>query len=237
MLARWWVQVCLALGLGLVALVSCASAGESARQGRGDAVPVEPTRNALGAERGALDAPTFEDHWHAAYGVYDCQTEAFLDPFMSGADPDGIHSHQDGLVHIHPFTSTVTGTGARLEVFLRNMGATLTDIELSMWGGESLIAGTTCSGQQAILQVVRWDDASSLDSPTEVRIEDLGGFRFLADGEVITIALAPEGAAVPPPPSLDQLPAVLGQSRNEGVDPPTGVLRPEDFGPTPSAGD
>jgi len=48
-----------------------------------------------------------QDHWHAAYGVYIC--DKFIDSFQHGADPNaadplGIHSHGDGVIHIHPFS-------------------------------------------------------------------------------------------------------------------------------------
>ena len=54
--------------------------------------------------------PRIGDHWHAAYTIYDCGTE--VPYFQSAADPDGIHSHQDSLIHIHPFNSSATGEDA-----------------------------------------------------------------------------------------------------------------------------
>ena len=41
------------------------------------------------------------DHWHAAYGIYICGE--YLPNMSVGVDPDpgGIHSHQDGVIHIH----------------------------------------------------------------------------------------------------------------------------------------
>src|SRR5438270_7334925 len=56
------------------------------------------------------------DHWHAALGVYLCDQFA---PNVkdSGTDPHGIHTHGDGIVHIHPFDKTSAGNNARLSVF------------------------------------------------------------------------------------------------------------------------
>ena len=34
------------------------------------------------ATRDAEASPTLQDHWHAAYGVYDCVTDSFLTPFQ-----------------------------------------------------------------------------------------------------------------------------------------------------------
>src|SRR6187397_724629 len=45
--------------------------------------------------------PGITDHWHAAYGVDICGE--LQPPLSSGtADPNGIHTHDDGVMHIHP---------------------------------------------------------------------------------------------------------------------------------------
>ncbi|MEM7285333.1 MAG: hypothetical protein AAF480_03195 [Actinomycetota bacterium] len=189
--------------------------------------------------RDAQAAPTLQDHWHSAYGVYDCRTDSFLPDFQSERDPDGIHSHQDGLIHIHPFTAGVTGREAKLSVFLTNMGASLTDSELTLPGNETLAEGVECDGEEAILQVVRWSNVIANSTPSEIITEDLDQTRFLEDGEGFVIALAPEGADIPLPQSLDQLAAVTGQSRDEGVEPPntTAIPGPQDFGTQDGGGD
>ncbi len=182
--------------------------------------------------RDAQAQPTLQDHWHSAYSIWDCRTESFLPPFQSQRDPNGIHSHQDSLVHVHPFTASVTGREAQFDVFLENMGASLTDSELTLPGGETLTEGVECNGEEAILQIVRWDQALTDGQPVEVITEDLADTRFFKDGEGFVIALAPEGADIPAPNSLDQLAAVLGQSRDEGIEPPntTAIPGPQDFG-------
>jgi hypothetical protein len=181
--------------------------------------------------RDAQASPTLQDHWHNAYGVWDCTSDSFLPNFQSESDPDGIHSHQDGLIHIHPFTAGVTGKEAKLEVFLRNMGAQLDDDTLALPGGETLTEGVECGGEPAVLQVVRFGDVLNSTLVTEVRTEDLADTRFLGDAQGLVIALAPEGAEIPPPNSVEQLAAVLGQSRDEGVEPPntTAIPGPQDF--------
>ena len=94
--------------------------------------------------------PRLGDHWHAAYGFYVCDdTGAAFLPNLQGtledttidsagntvyADKDfrntGIHSHGDGVIHYHPYTSQSTGTRARLGVFLDNYDVKLTDTKL-----------------------------------------------------------------------------------------------------------
>ncbi len=208
---------------------SCASSDPVVESRPEQAIEVTDSLNSGPRVR---DAPTLRDHWHVAFGVYDCRNSAFLAPFLSEYDPDGIHSHQDGVIHIHPFTAAVTGTEARLDVFLTNMGASLTDSEMIMPGGETVGEGVDCGGEPAVLQVVRWADAFDNGTPSEVITDDLGQTRFLEDGEGIVIALAPEGANVPPAASVDHLAALFGQDRRDGVESPntSSVPGPQDFG-------
>lgn len=64
--------------------------------------------------------PDAGDHWHAAYAIYVC--DEFLDPFTSENDPNGIHSHADGLIHIHPFNNATQDSGATFATFLDAVG-------------------------------------------------------------------------------------------------------------------
>lgn len=147
--------------------------------------------------------PTFSDHWHVAYGIYDCTIDGFQAPLQDPGFPThaGIHTHSDGVIHAHPFSSTATGNGATLETFLEATDAQIEDDAFSFTGIENrpaLAEGTQCNGEDAILQVVTW--APGETEPTEVFVEDLGGVRFLADQQALVIALAPEGFDVPRPP-------------------------------------
>lgn len=180
--------------------------------------------------RGTRDAqasPTLQDHWHSAYAVYDCESDAVLPPFQSDFDPDGIHSHRDSLIHIHPFTSAVTGKDAVMEVFLTSMGASISQDAIELPGGELLEAGVECGGEASVIQILRWNDSRELGDPDEVITEDLDGVRFLGEGEAFTIARAPLGWDIPTPTdeALSNLAAVRGQPREEGL------TRDEDIAP------
>ncbi len=145
-------------------------------------------------------SPSFDDHWHLPIGIYDCTTDGFLpnleDPGLSNA---GIHTHGDGVIHLHPFSSSATGNNAQLERFL---DATRTDIvndeRMTFADRPALEEGVQCGGEDAILQIARFAPGAS--TPSEVITEDLRNFRFRQDQEGIVIALAPAGADIPPPP-------------------------------------
>lgn len=146
--------------------------------------------------------PTFGDHWHAAYGVWDCEIEDFRPNLIDPQDiNDGIHTHSDGVIHIHPYSSRATGNNAILQRFLEATNSAIDGEVLSFSDQEALVEGTMCGGEPAILQVARF--APNATVPTEVITEDLGSFRFNEDLEMVVIALAPVGVEIPPPPAAN----------------------------------
>ena len=165
------------------------------------------------------------DHWHSAYAIYDC--DRFMPAFTSAADPDGIHSHQDGVVHIHPWNSSAAGDRADLDVFFEAMGARISDDEISGPGIGVLEAGSDCNGEPTVIRAVRFTridpdpDAPGADEPistlseiyeaTDTYSDDFGDVRLLGDLEAFTFARVPAGADVPPPPE-DRLQTALGAS-------------------------
>ncbi|MCY4069385.1 MAG: hypothetical protein OXE79_09835 [Acidimicrobiaceae bacterium] len=178
------------------------------------------------ASRSPAEPPRVgNDHWHSAYGIYDC--DRFLPAFTSAADPDGIHSHQDGVVHIHPWNSSASGDQARMDVFFEAMGARVTDDEISGPGIGVLEAGSDCNGEPTVIRVVRFnqvdpdpetfaegeaiDELTPLYEPADVYTDDFGDVRLLNDLEAFTIARVPADAEIPPPPE-DRLQTALGAS-------------------------
>lgn len=161
------------------------------------------------ANRATATPPTLEMHWHAAYAVYDCTKsgdDKFLAPIAdNGLDPNGIHTHGDGVIHIHPFNSSVTGTRARLGVFFDTVGIKVDGTSsLTLPDGTVLTAGAKCGDQDAILQVVRFD-ADAPDKAGTVIKDKFADIRFLKDREAFTIALAPAGADIPRPNTVATL--------------------------------
>ncbi len=149
------------------------------------------------------------DHWHAAYGVYDCVTEGFLPSFQATLDPDGIHSHQDGLMHIHPFNSSASGDDARFRVFFEAMGASVTETAISAPDFATISAGEQCNGQPSVIKVARYQVDPELQL-LEVFESDFENIHFDENRQGFTIArVAPDED--PPPPPAESLVA-LGQA-------------------------
>lgn len=155
------------------------------------------------------ERPGFDDHWHAAYGINVCGE--WLPAIQDQTDPEGIHTHSDGVIHIHPFRTTATGAGASVGTFFDATGSVLDDdgyIPGPNIGGDGVVAADGCNGEPATWQIAYWDNALLAEGgaqPDEVVTADLADFRFKGDVAAITFALLPVGEDVPPPPTIPQL--------------------------------
>lgn len=138
----------------------------------------------------AYSGPGLSSHWHAAYAVRIC--DELLAPFGSTDDPLGIHSHSDGLIHIHPFFSEAAWADATLGHFVDAMGVELDDGFLRIPGVGEWRDGDMCDGVPARLSVQRWARPTATE-PWEELTESMRDARFLHDGEMFTISFAPEG--------------------------------------------
>lgn len=149
-----------------------------------------------------------EDHWHAAYGVSICGEFQPAGPEFDS--PIGIHTHADGVIHIHPFSSGGAGENATLGAFLEGAGIELTDDSLTMNGETWEEGDQECDGEAAELVVAQWKDVQSNEGKPALIRRDFNDIRFREDGEGYTIAFVPEGTdEIPKPESAANL-AELG---------------------------
>jgi hypothetical protein len=151
------------------------------------------------------------DHWHAAYGFYICDT--FQPNLAEGADPYGIHTHSDGIIHIHPFSSASSGANAKFGRFLETQQVTANSGEIKLPGGEWKSGDDPgCNGKPAKIVLAKWARESS-EEPTIIE-DDFGDVRFLNDDELYTVAYVAEDfdlTSIPKPPSVSELARVRGQ--------------------------
>ncbi len=196
-------------------------------------------------------APQVSDHWHHSYGFYLCDTwfELRGDAEEQNASGQlvntdfartGIHSHEDGLIHWHAFTSAAVGRNATLGVFLDVYDVELTNSKLTFPAEQRPFlpyeqdtgvfeeGETTCivDGEEkdGSLKVVVWDNFSDTDDGTTF-IADFDNIRLDKDGMAIAIAFVPNDTDVGLPPSAPEL------LERAAVD--TNQLRPDDlFGGT-----
>jgi hypothetical protein len=212
-------------------------------------------RQSRPADGSGLPRPS-QDHWHAAFGIYVCDT---FQPKITGTaeetlgtDADGntifknakfaatgIHSHGDGVIHYHPNSTKSSGNRAKLGVFLDVYGIKLTDTELVLppdqgkdekWSTKD----TKCDGDKPVVaKLVVWNNFNDTES-TDV-VTDFRNARITKDGMVFVIAFVPKDAEVPKPDWAAQLPT-LGAADSGAVTASSSTLVVQTGDSTPASG-
>lgn len=150
---------------------------------------------------GSNAAPRIGDHWHAAYGIYHC--DDYLSPARDIAgDRTGIHTHEDGLMHIHPFTSRVTGDGANIAAFGEDIGMEISDTAIKGVGIDRKNGDECPDGEPGTVRLLTWDSPAG-GEPTVIT-EDIAE-HAPPNGSVWALVFAPEDADIPMPPSIINL--------------------------------
>jgi plastocyanin len=87
---------------------------------------------ALEVQSDGSSGPTVGDHWHAPYAIFvgDEQQPRIAETIT----PQGIHTHGDGVIHIHPHVTAGEGNGANLGNFFGDQGGKLTNNEMQIPG-------------------------------------------------------------------------------------------------------
>ena len=147
----------------------------------------------------ASGGPKVGDHWHMAFGIWNCGK---WEPSpAAGDDPIGIHTHGDGLIHIHPFVSAAAGANAVLAKFLDIEKIKVTSAEID-FNGRALKAGTTCKGKKATVRTLWWDNRNT---KTPKVLTTNPSKTALKDQAIVVLALGAADASVGLPPSLAEL--------------------------------
>ena len=156
------------------------------------------------AENAPAGPPRLGDHWHSLYAIYNCD-DFILDVYPNDVDDvTGIHTHGDGLIHIHPFVSTVTGQFATIGAFMREIEFELTDSSLELpdrtvldESGDGCASPDPSSDDPAVaepggeLRVLRWE---TLQAEKALGFSDnLRDVRFLDDGQIFVFAYVHPG--------------------------------------------
>jgi hypothetical protein len=213
------IAVVLVVLLGLLAIFY----GRQSRPADGSGVP-----------RVASTGATADSHWHAAFGIYICDT---FEPKIVGTLEDagtpendrfkllGVHSHGDGVIHYHPYSTKSSGNRAKLGVFLDAYDIKLTDTSLALPAAQGSkkwsTKDTKCDGKDTQLKVAVWNKFT--DTTSHEAITDFKNLRITNDGMVFVIAFVPKGTAIPQPPWGAELPT-LGASDSGNVAPSSTIV-------------
>ena len=165
------------------------------------------------------DGTNIDAHWHAAFGIYICDT---FQPKITGTKEEtsvdsqgntvclndkfrilGIHSHGDGIIHYHPYSTKSSGNRAKLGVFLDVYDIKLTDTELVMpadQGGDKWSTDDfKCDGKDTQLDRQGLGSLQRHGRRYHDVVTDFNNIRITNDGMVFVVAFVPKGADIPQP--------------------------------------
>jgi plastocyanin len=138
----------------------------------------------------AKAAPHIGDHWHATYTFTACgQKQPNAPTWESNV---GIHTHGDGIMHMHPFSTSGEGAGARMVKWFEYGGGNLTNNSIRMPGSnEEWKNGDACpDGTEGKLQVF----VTAASTGVEERLNSFNRYQP-QDGDRVRIVFGPEETA------------------------------------------
>jgi hypothetical protein len=168
--------------------------------------------------------PQLEDHIHQAFGVNVCGEWKLDVPEF--ASQIGIHTHGDGVLHIHPHSQLGVGANATLGRFMENardegdIDIEISDSKLDYLDEDVEEGETTCEGvDEPQLLLAYWPKASDASALPEIITGDFNDHRLTDDGAAITIYYGDPEEDIPLPPTAANL-AALGAVDGSGAVPP-----------------
>jgi len=159
--------------------------------------------------------PQLGDHIHQAFGISTCDGEfsTIIPEFESTV---GIHTHGDGVLHVHPFSQLGVGANATLGRFFEDareeggIDISVSDTKLTIFGDTFEEGKTECEGvENPVLRMAYWEDVQDETSTPEITTGDFNDLRLTTNGAGITIFFGAEDAEIPRPPAGSNL-AALG---------------------------
>jgi hypothetical protein len=174
-----------------------------------------------------------DTHWHAALGVYDCDhwmgdssgtgvwnwpaTTPSGSPARAGNTNvyAGLHSHDDGVIHMEPAVSEESGKNATVGKYFEFGGWKLSATGYSFLG-TTVKNGDKCAGKPGTLQweVGSWDGDTTGKVKQKYTVKTGNPAKYkLLQYDIVVIAFLPEGktlASIGSPPSVPNLATALG---------------------------
>lgn len=151
-----------------------------------------------GGDEESADGPGVKigDHWHAPVGVNLCGTWQPNTPNYESAN--GIHSHGDGLIHLHPYSAAGAGKNAKVGLFYKQAGDKISATELDV-GGQKFKNGDICENLDKKPGEVRWsvNGQEQTGDPADY---------VPNDRDVVAIAFLPKDVEIGTPPSAGATP-------------------------------
>lgn len=156
----------------------------------------------LEVSAGGNAGPRVGDHWHAPFAIF--IGDELQPPIQEVITPEGVHTHGDGVIHLHPHIPIAEGSGAGLAHFFGDMGGKLSNTEMRIPGREETYKnGDEINGQRAELRILKGDSGihplgqgfaearAVCDGKPEREFERVGAAYLPQDGDCIRIVFGP----------------------------------------------
>jgi hypothetical protein len=160
--------------------------------------------------------PQIGDHIHQSIAFVVCGEGQLPDLPEFESRQIGIHTHGDGVIHIHPFSQLGVGANATLERYLKDvrdegqLDVSLSSSKLEYLGQSYTEGDTPCEGvDDPQLRMAYWADVQDEASEPEITTGDFTDKRLTTDGAGITVFYGDPDADIPKPQNASQL-AALG---------------------------
>ncbi len=179
------------------------------------------------------------DHWHAYLGIDICGEWLPNAPaFEARADNPsvnaGIHSHGDGLIHIHPFVHSEEGDNATVGKFMTYGGWQFTSDSGQLWSGPQSNAGKLdwktgdkCTFGDSKGKTVQMTWTVNNKKHTG----DPSGYHP-RNNDIVAIYFLPKGAETPEPPDAE---TALANIADLGTTPATAATTTTTAAPSTSS--
>jgi hypothetical protein len=187
-----------------------------------------------------------DTHWHAALGVYDCDhwigdnsgSGIWVWPASTPSGSParaantneyaGLHSHDDGVIHMEPLVSAEAGRSATVGLYFQYGGWKLSSTGYSFLG-TTVKNGDKCGNATGTLQweTATWNGNTAPNAPQKYTVQTGNPAKYkLFQYNIVVLAFLPPGktlASIGNPPSLPNLLTAVGA---EGQTPPTTAAPP-----------
>ena len=173
--------------------------------------------------------PQLGDHIHQAFSVSICGEPQ--EPIPTFESEVGIHTHGDGVIHIHPFSQLGVGANATLGRFFEDardeggLEVELSDSRIEYLGTVAEEGETECEGvDDPVLRMAYWSSVQDPEADPEVTTGGFAETRLTENGAGITLYYGDPDGDIPMPESSAQL-AELGAADGGSTleDPETGA--------------
>jgi hypothetical protein len=207
------------------------------------------------ASKSATSKENLNSHWHAALGVYDCDHwvgdgsgsgiwnwPAMVTTPQGGQSPGrvgtnlyaGLHSHDDGIIHMEPATTDEAGKNATVGKYFQFGGWKLSSSGYDFLGTK-VANGDKCGDKTGSLVwgVAKFNGDVKKKQKIVVKSGNPGGYKLFND-DVVVIAFLPEGKSISDldnPPSVANLPDA---ANNEGQATTPATTAPSPIGTVPA---